>query len=153
MNSDIDLTGLKGLHYPVAPDFWPLAWGWYVILATILLVTVIIIYKKRNSPLAYATREMKKIQKSAPEKQLKSLSQLLKRVAMLPYGREAIAPLSEDSWQEFLLAAAPKVLTKDEAHLLAYAVYNPNPKTPDKKLYTACQKWIEKVLKKKRGAK
>ena len=30
----------------------------------------------------------------------------------------------------------------------AYAIYNPNPKTPDKKLFLSCQKWIEKVLKK-----
>ena len=149
MNSEIDLTGLKGLHYPVAPDFLPLAWGWYVILGGILLLTLIIIYKRTSSPLAYATREMKKIQKSASEKQLKLLSQLLKRVAMVRYGREAIAPLSEDAWQEFLLAAAPQVFAKEEAHQLAYAVYNPKPKTPDKKLYAASQKWIEKVLKKK----
>ena len=149
MNSGIDLTGLKGLHYPVAPDFWPLAWGWYVILGGILLLALIIVYKRRSSPIAYATREMKKIQKSAPEKQLKLLSQLLKRVAMARYGREAIAPLNEDSWQEFLLVAAPDVLTKGETHQLAYAVYNPNSKTPDKKLYSATQKWIEKVLKNK----
>ena len=92
---------------------------------------------------------MKKIQKSAPEKQLKLLSQLLKRVAMARYGREAIAPLSEDSWQEFLLASAPEVLTKEEALQLAYAVYNPNPEIPDRKLYLTCQKWIEKVLRQK----
>ena len=148
MNSEIDLTGLKELHYPVAPDFWPLAWGWYVILGGILLFALIIIYKRLSSPLTYATREMKKIQKSASEKQLKLLSQLLKRVAMARYGREAIAPLSEDSWQEFLLASAPKVLMDEQAHLLAYAIYNPKPETPNKKLFSATQKWIEVVLKK-----
>ena len=149
MNSAIDLTGLKGLHYPVAPDFWPLAWGWYVILGGILLLVLIIIYKRTSSPLAYATREMKKIQKSASEKQLKLLSQLLKRVAMAHYGREAIAPLSENAWQEFLLASAPGILTKEEANQLAYAIYNPTPKAPSKKLFSACQKWIQKVLKNK----
>ena len=149
MNSEIDLTGLKGLHYPVAPTWWPLAWGWYVILGIILMIALIIILKKMSSPLTYATKEMKKIQKSAPEKQLKLLSQLLKRVAMARYGREAIAPLNEDAWQEFLLASAPGVLKKDEAHQLAYAIYNPTPKTPDKKLFAATQKWIEVVLKNK----
>ena len=148
MNSSFDLTGLKGLHYPVAPSWWPLAWGWYVILGIILLVALIIFLKRMSSPLTYASREMKKIQKSAPEKQLKLLSQLLKRVAMARYGREAIAPLSEDTWQEFLLASAPKILTKEQAHQLAYAIYNPNPETPDKKLFSATQKWIEVVLKK-----
>ena len=149
MNSEIDLTGLKGLHYPVVPSWWPLAWGWYIILGGILLIALIIFLKRMSSSLTYATREMKKIQKSAPEKQLKLLSQLLKRVAMVRYGQEAIAPLSEDAWQEFLLASAPKVLTKAEAHQLAYAIYNPNPVTPNKKLFSATQKWIEIVLKKK----
>ena len=148
MNSEIDLSGLKDLHYPITPSWWPLAWGWYVILGAIVLLTLIIIYKRRGTPLAYANREMKKIQKSAPEKQLKALSQLMKRVAMARYGREAIAPLSEDSWQEFLLASAPKVLMDEQAHLLAYAIYNPKPETPNKKLFSATQKWIEVVLKK-----
>ena len=148
MNSGIDLTGLKGLHYPVAPDWWPLAWGWYVILGVILLIALIIILKRMTSPLTYANKEMKKIQRSAPEKQLKLLSQLLKRVAMARYGRESIAPLSEEAWQEFLLASAPKVLAEGEAHQLAYAIYNPNPVPPNKKLFSASQKWIEIVLKK-----
>lgn len=148
MNSNIDLSGLKDLHYPLAPSWWPLAWGWYVVVGVIFLLLVIIIYKKRSSSLAYAKREMKKIQKRTTENQLKMLSQLLKRVAMARYGREAIAPLSEDAWQEFLLASAPKVLTDEQAHQLAYAIYNPNPETPNKKLFSATQKWIEQVLKK-----
>lgn len=149
MNSEFDLTGLKGLHYPISPSWWPVAWGWYVILGAVLLIVLIILFKRMGSPLVYANKEMKKIQKTSPEKQLKLLSQLLKRVAMVRHGREAIAPLSEDAWQEFLLASAPKVLTKEQAHLLAYAIYNPNPENPDKKLFSASQKWIEKTLKKR----
>ena len=148
MESQIDLTGLRQIHFSTPPDIWPLAWGWYVILGVVVFIALIIIYKKISSPFAYANREMKKIQKSAAEKQLKLLSQLLKRVAMARYGREAIAPLSEDAWQEFLLAAAPNVLKPEQAHLLAYAIYNPKPEIPDKKLYTTSQKWIEMVLKK-----
>lgn len=149
MSSNIDLSGLKDLHYPIQPDWWPLSYGWYVILGIFTLIVLIFLYKKRTSSLSYAIKELKKIQKTVPEKQLKFLSQLLKRVAMVRYGREAIAPLSEDSWQEFLLAATPETLTKEEAHQLAYAIYNPKPITPDKKLFTSCQKWITIVLTKK----
>ena len=83
------------------------------------------------------------------EKQMKILSQLLKRVAMARYGREAVSPLSEEVWEEFLLASAPGTLTKEQAHLLAYAIYNPKPEIPDHKMFTAAQKWIEHVLKNK----
>ncbi|MGN0919320.1 MAG: DUF4381 domain-containing protein [Alphaproteobacteria bacterium] len=149
MESQIDLTGLRPLHFPVQPDFWPLAWGWYMIIGALLLCVLIVVYNKKNSPLAYANKEIKKIQKTSTEKQLKLLSQLMKRVAMARFGREAIAPLSENAWQEFLLAAAPNVLTPEQGHLLAYAIYNPNPKMPDKNLLSDCQKWIEIVLKQK----
>lgn len=148
MNTNIDLTGLKGLHYPNIPNWWPLSYGWYVVLSCILLTGILIIYKKRTSPLTYVNKEIKKICKISSEKQLKELSQLLKRVAMLRYGRKEIAPLSEEVWQEFLLASAPGILTETQANLLAYAIYNPHSEVPDKPLLTACQKWMEKVLKK-----
>ena len=147
MESQIDLTGLKPLHFPVRPDIWPLAWGWYVIFGIILVIALILIYRRMESPLTYAERELKKIQKASTDKQLKLLSQLLKRVAMVRHGREAIAPLKEEAWQAFLLASAPNILTKEEAHLLAYAIYNPAPLAPDKKLFFTTQKWIEQVLK------
>ena len=148
MEPKIDLTGLKPLHFPVRPDIWPFAWGWYVILGIILLIAFVIIYKRTSSPLAYAERELKKIQNASNDKQLKLLSQLMKRVAMARHGREAIAPLQEEAWQAFLLASAPNVLTKEEAHLLAYAIYNPAPQAPDKKIFASTRKWMEAVLKK-----
>ena len=93
---------------------------------------------------------MEKIQK-APENQLKLLSQLLKRVAMAQYGRKEIAPLSEDSWQEFLLSAAPDTFTQNQVHLLAFALYAPNHPINDSTLYENARQWIKKVLKSKKS--
>ena len=149
MNSEIDLTGLKDLHYPVPPSWWPPAWGWFVVAGGVLGVGLFLLYKKRTSSLSYALKELKKMQTLPTEKRLKTLSQLLKRVAMVRYGRAEIAPLDEEAWQQFLLAAAPNILTKDQAEQLAYAIYNPNPQMPSTELLSACQKWIENVLKKK----
>ena len=153
MNSEIDLSGLKDLHYPVLPSFWPLSYGWYVLAGTVLLIILIILYKKKTSPLAYALRELKRISLEPEEKQLKNLSKLLKRVAMARYGREAIAPLSEESWQEFLLAAVPQALSKEEAHFLAYAIHHNKSIKIDKKWLTSSQKWIKEVLKKQKNLK
>ena len=149
--NQIDLSGLKDIRLPIQPDFWPLAKGWYILFFTILLLIIvgIITWKiYQNRPLPYALKELKKIKQMNAKDSLKQLSQLLKRVAMAKHGRDAIAPLHEDEWQEFLLASAPQILSKEQAKQLAYAIYNPNPKTPDKKLFLSCQKWIEKVLKK-----
>ena len=149
--NQIDLSGLRDIRLPVQPDFWPLASGWYILIGCILMTVILgfIIWRLwQNKPLPYALRELKKIKQENKKNSLKELSQLLKRVAMAKHGRDAIAPLHEDEWQEFLLASAPQTLDKEQAKQLAYAIYNPNPKTPDKKLFLSCQKWIEKVLKK-----
>ena len=128
--NQVDLSGLRDIHLPIEPSLWPLATGWYILFGIIILIILVgfILWRLyQNKPLPYALRELEKIQRT-PENQLKLLSQLLKRVAMAKYGRKEIAPLTEDTWQEFLLSAAPKTLTQKQAHLLAFAVYAPDKK-------------------------
>lgn len=149
--NQIDLSGLRDIKLPIKPSFWPLAEGWYVILALIFVTIILgylLWYSYRNKPLPYALRELNKIKQENSTQSLKELSKLLKRVAMAKYGRDPIAPLSEDSWQEFILSAAPDIFNQNQAKQLAFAIYNPKPKMPDKKLFSCSQKWIKKVLKK-----
>ena len=66
----IDLSGLKGLHEGIKPDFWPLAAGWYILgLGLILCVFLgLYLYKKyQMRPLPYALKELKQIEKKHPE--------------------------------------------------------------------------------------
>lgn len=150
--NQIDLSGLRDIHLPIEPEFWPLAVGWYVLFGTIILAVLIsfILWRLyQNKPLPYALRELEKIQHT-PENQLKNLSQLLKRVAMAKYGRKEIAPLTEDTWQEFLLSVAPKTLTQKQAHLLAFAMYAPDKKINEPTLYKNVRLWIKVILKRKK---
>ena len=149
--NQIDLSGLKDIRLPVEPSFWPLAKGWHILFILIVILSILIfIFWKiyQNKPLPYALRELKKIKNENSNQSLKELSQLLKRVAMAKFGRDAIAPLHEDEWQEFILSVAPDVFTVKQAEQLAYTVYNPNKKIADKKILISAEKWIKKVLKK-----
>ena len=149
--NQIDLSGLKDIRLPIEPSFWPLAKGWYLLFISIVILSILIfIFWKiyQNKPLPYALRELKKIKNENSNQSLKELSQLLKRVAMAKFGRDAIAPLHEDEWQEFILSVAPDVFTVKQAEQLAYTVYNPNKKIADKKILISAEKWIKKVLKK-----
>jgi len=149
--NQVDLSGLRDIHLPIKPNFWPLATGWYIlsiILLAVILTSFMLWHWHKNKPLPYALKELKKIQEN-PENQLKLLSQLLKRVAMVKYGRKEVAPLSEDSWQEFLLSAAPDTLTQKQAHLLAFVIYAPDKPIKDTTLYKNARQWIKVVLKNK----
>lgn len=149
----IDLSGLRDIHLPTEPNFWPLATGWYILIIGLILSFLICFIWWRiyqNRPLPYALRELEKIQKTSKD-QLKLLSQLLKRVAMAKYGRKEVAPLTEDTWQDFLLSAAPDTLTQKQAHLLAFAVYAPKHPISDSTLYKNARLWIKRVLKSKKS--
>lgn len=147
----IDLSQLRDIHLPIEPSWWPLAPGWYILtgILMIIIIGIILIYKHhQNQPIPYALKELKKLM-NQQNQSYKLLSQLLKRVAMVKYGRKEIAPLVEDKWQNFILATAPNTFTKQQAHDIAYAIYEAKDKTLSPALYTAGQKWIKTVLKNK----
>ncbi len=155
----IDLSGLRDIHLPIKPDFWPLAWGWWALLGGIILAIIaIIVFLRfwRNLPEVYALRKLNKItaDKKDDLEYLKAVSTLLKRVAIAVYGRTQIALLSDQTWQDFLLQAAPETLTEKQAHQLAFAIYEPKQKTPLKRPVFAqnAAEWIKKVFKNKKSS-
>ena len=61
----IDLTPLKGLHLMDQPSWWPLAYGWWVILAVLIVLCLAIFIVRKwwlSRPLVYARHEIKSIQ-------------------------------------------------------------------------------------------
>jgi hypothetical protein len=90
MNADI-LNQLKDIHMPKAPSWWPLALGYYIIIALIILITlIIIIYLKYKLPKIrlrkYIKLELINIEKNYNNNKntsslQNSLVALLKRVA------------------------------------------------------------------------
>ena len=134
MTPEIDLSGLRDLHLLSEPSLWPLAMGWWIVLAIILSIIIIgiaWIHIRRQRPDVYAIRKAHKMANNIPDDldYLKHISQLLKRVGIVRYGREQIAPLSDDTWQKFLISTAPNTLTDKEAHLIAFAPYEQKLKT------------------------
>ena len=159
MNPKIDLSGLKDLHLLSKPPIWPLATGWWILLALCLLIlciSLIVRYQWRQRPSVYAIRKIHQMaHKIADDKTyLKNVSQLLKRVGIAAFGRPQVAPLSDTKWQEFLLTQAPDTLSKTETHLIAFAPYEQKLKKPvDRTTLTAhLELWIKKVFKNKKSS-
>ena len=156
---EIDLSGLRDLHLLSKPSLWPLATGWWVVLATLLIITIICIvwaHLRRQRPDIYAVRKAKKMAQNIPDDldYLKNISQLLKRVGIVLYGRPQIAPLSDSKWQEFLTKQAPDTFTEKEAHLIAFAPYEQKLKTKlNREQFTQhVALWIKKVFKNKKSS-
>jgi len=158
MNPKIDLSGLRDLHIPQDPGFWPPSNNLWIVLALCVVLIIFVafaIYLWQLRPVIYAIKQYKKIAQKTTDNRLylKEVSQLLRQVAIAVYGRTKIAPLSDQTWQDFLIHAAPDVLPKDLAHLISFAPYQTiEPVVPRERLNQLVPSWIKKVFKNKNSS-
>lgn len=109
----VDALQLRDIHLPVAPEFWPPAWGWWVLFAAVLTLLLVMLARQwqlmmRKRRVARLLRLLKELQRrpglTEPER-LAELSGLLRRVALTHHSRRDIASLTGGDWLRFLDAS------------------------------------------------
>ena len=98
---------LADIHLQSAPNFWPLPWGWWLVILITLSVVIagsIWLYRRHQQRLALreAKRQLKHIDN------LSALNTLLKRAALSYFPRETVAGLTGQAWLAFLDAQLPE---------------------------------------------
>lgn len=99
---------LQDIHTPQAVGWWPLAWGWWCLIALLLVVTVILIraifkhFKLRQAKKA-ALQALADIEvDSTPIAQVKAINNILKRVVLAYCNRDEVAQLTGSKWASWL---------------------------------------------------
>ncbi|MFZ1386057.1 MAG: DUF4381 domain-containing protein [Thiolinea sp.] len=106
---------LRDIHLPTEISWWPLAWGWWllIVLAVLGLVALVWWWLKRPahtqqinlSAQASALQELDRIEQqynNDPLGLVRELSVLLRRIAISLYGRRSVAGLTGITWLQFL---------------------------------------------------
>ncbi|WP_232048535.1 DUF4381 domain-containing protein [Legionella adelaidensis] len=107
-----ELAQLKDIHLPERIHWWPLAPGWYV-LAAILVIALIFIslliytQHKKGRPKREALGLLNKyedefLKDNDSQRACARISELLKRVALAYFPREQVASLKGEDWLIFL---------------------------------------------------
>lgn len=121
-----NLPELRDIHLPDGVSAFPPAYGWWVILATVIAI-VFLIYIigiiRRKSKKLYALHLLQNIYSSNTIASAVEMSNLLRRICIFKY-KEAIT-LSGDEWIKFLNSKAKKHLVGKAAELLLNAPYIP----------------------------
>ena len=130
VNMPIDLSGLRDIHIPIEPSWWPLATGWWLVITGIVLIILLLIglfLYWYTRPKQYALRELKCYyqQEKNPILLARNISLLLKRVALLNYPCQEVAPLSDEKWILFLKEKTGDSFLEKQLELLAFATYMP----------------------------
>ena len=152
---DLNNTGSLDLMHdilvPPAISFWPLASGWYLVLALLLafvLHKAFQMYRVYQSNLyrREALAELVHLKSSVENEKAALLLGLMKRVALQHFGRDKVAALSHDAWWDFMESHSK---VKIEGTLRKYTqsiLYDANAKHDSKqiqKLESITATWIK----------
>ena len=97
------LAQLNDIQTPAGVDWWPLAWGWWAVIALALLIIVLTARAwYRHRQFTKAKREALATFSAEPAQAAVNTNQLLKRVAKHYFGAEAVSALYGDKWLQFL---------------------------------------------------
>lgn len=92
---------LADIHLHTAPGMWPLAWGWWLVIAATLALIIAIVIGLRAR--ANKTRAQKQaLQALDTVTALADMNALLKRAALSYFDREHVAGLTGAAWLRFL---------------------------------------------------
>ena len=143
MNPEMMLSQLAPLREPAAIGWWPLAPGWWIVVAlSVALLTGLVLWlRKRRLRTAYRRIALATLDElRSREAGQDELNWLLKAAALRAYPREQVAGLHGRAWQQFLASSCPKVASDAFAELDTLYQREPSPVTSH--LFDAAEQWI-----------
>jgi len=154
------LDKLRDIYMPADPSWWPLAPGWWIVIALLVLSGIYLGFKyyQRKQYQRWQQRVLGEIDKALTEHadnrslQLARISEVLRRVALQRYPDDKVATLQGNKWLEFLdKTGGDGAFSTKAAGQLTDAVYRPpqqgKPLQQNDALVKAVRNWIKRNLR------
>lgn len=155
MNPTDPLAQLKDIHTPDPISWWPLAWGWWVVIALCLaLLTLIIVWAiKRKRRARYRKQALAELHRLAKNELnagefIAAINHLLKRVVQhqSSHTQASASTLSGHAWLTYLDQSQAKNSTafrEGAGRALGEAAYRPNPSVDRQAVVALANRWIK----------
>jgi len=152
MNNDELLTQLadiQGLDYISA---WPLAWGWWLLIAATIGLIILLVwftYKNFKYKKSWQYQSYQRLQNMQHHAQYQQLSEEVRHIAIMSTSRQQCAGLTGTKWLQWLTDNDPCGFNWTEyGQLLINNPYQPNSSNISKQhmhnLIIAIQTWVKK---------
>ena len=120
MNPDMMLAQLAPLRAPASVGWWPVAPGWWIVLAMAIIALLLIgrwmrRRYRRGHYRRVALSQLRHLR--ASEATTTDINQLLKAAALKAFPAEQVAALHGQHWQNFLLSTCKNLPTEGLADL------------------------------------
>ena len=143
------LLPLNPMHLPEPPSWFPLAWGWWALIASLiigLLIVWFLLYRKKRHLAAKKTAQRLMANHQKPADAI----ELVRQAALCYFPREEIAQLTGKEWYEFLDSQLSKPVFAANYELWQQALYSKHPIQETHTLLQDCSLWIDQALPPKR---
>ena len=144
-----DELPLRGPDMPDPLSWWPPAPGWWILLIVMLIIAFALRWwLRRPRPVDYwveAQKQLKRIQRTTDGHllQLQQISSLLRRMAILRFGRQESASLTGIAWLELLDSAWPRDdFSRGAGVLLEDAPYRKQSESSNSELFSLTAAWL-----------
>ncbi|MGR5500415.1 DUF4381 domain-containing protein [Vibrio sp. DNB22_10_4] len=149
---------LQPLHLPEAPGMWPLPWGYWAILASIIITALLLIWlTRRYKHKARAKKAAIKLIETHSGSSPSSAIEIVRQAALSYFPREDIAKLSGEQWLAFLDSQLDDPRFKAKALQWQHVLYrkavssnDTNCKETAHALVNDCVHWVQYALPPKR---
>ena len=148
------LDQLADIHLPDGVSWWPLAPGWWILLALIVIAAIgFFIWRHRKAQNAYRTVAQHQLagiyadylQTQNAAAYLQALSLLLRRTALTAYPQTFNASIKGNDWLQWLDNVCPALTEKFSGELgqsLLSSAYQKNPQLDVTGLQQLSSQWI-----------
>ena len=142
-----NLPEIKDIHIPDTVSMFPLAYGWWVIIAVLILLSIlikVIIFIIKTSKKYYALKELENLDTIDNIEAVIGVSNLLRRICSIKH--KNAAALYGKEWVDFLTSNGLS-LSSEASNLLIYAPFmdkkSKNFNTQHvEEIKAFCKKWI-----------
>ncbi len=154
-NAPDPLQELRDVHLPDPISWWPPAFGWWMIVAALLVLVGLVIwvraYRQRTRPRRLALAQLQEVKQqyaTHADEQLTMtrLSDLLRRVAIAVFPRSHVAGLSGRSWLQFLDQTGHTTQFSDgPGQCLITGPYQSHGSASAAELIPLIERWIQQI--------
>lgn len=124
------LEQLRDVHNPDAISWWPLAPGWWIIIALVILIGTLLIIrvylKKRHHRFARsAVNELKQLQLESEPRWLAKSQNIMRRASLCYISSPEVSRMNQAQWIAFLQSTGQGSLSKETLQKLKDLPFQP----------------------------
>lgn len=146
-------TQLRDIHAPEAVSWWPLAPGWWLVVACVVIAGVVLVPRllnawRRNAFRRAIRAELEMLRRDAEGVTetigyLQDVNRLLRRVLLSLEPRQRVAALHGPAWIELLESHSRTALTPEVRAALAEDCYRGSSSVTIEAVHAAVRRWLD----------